>query len=91
LGTVRQKGGKLVHAWAFAGSCDPKEIVSNTFELEWPPRSGRRATFPEIDRAGFFGRSTALRKILEAQRPFVERALAEEHLRLLFPELRRER
>lgn len=86
LGTVRQKGGKVVHAWAFAGDCDPAAIVSNTFEMEWPPRSGRRASFPEVDRAAFFDRETALRKILEAQRPFVERALSQESLRELFGE-----
>jgi predicted NUDIX family NTP pyrophosphohydrolase len=86
LGKVQQKGGKVVHAWAFAGDCDPAAIVSNTFEMEWPPRSGARAAFPEIDRAAFFDRETALRKILEAQRPFVERALSEETLELLFGE-----
>lgn len=86
LGQVAQKGGKVVHAWAFAGDCDPESIVSNTFEMEWPPRSGKRASFPEVDRAAFFDRETALRKILEAQRPFVERALSQENLVKLFGE-----
>ena len=51
LGEVRQKGGKRVRAWAFEGDCDPSEFESNTFELEWPPRSGRVRAFPEVDRA----------------------------------------
>jgi len=85
LGTIRQKGGKTVHGWAFAGDCDPTAIESNTFEIEWPPRSGRRQRFPEADRAGFFAREGALAKILEAQRPFVERALGPESLEALFP------
>lgn len=86
LGKVQQKGGKVVHGWAFAGDCDPEAIVSNTFEIEWPPRSGKRASFPEADRAAFFDREAALRKILEAQRPFVERALSERTLGQLFGE-----
>lgn len=76
LGHVRQKGGKVVHAWAFAGNCDPVAIRSNTFEVEWPPRSGRRQIFPEVDRAGFFDPETARRKLLPAQAPFVDRVLA---------------
>ena len=76
LGHVRQKGGKVVHAWAFAGDCDPEAIRSNTYEVEWPPRSGRRQVFPEVDRAGFFDPDTARRKLLPAQSPFVDRALA---------------
>ena len=51
LGTVRQTGGKLVTAWALEGDCDPSAVHSNTFEMEWPPRSGKKQTFPEIDRA----------------------------------------
>src|SRR5579859_7132586 len=54
LPPVRQSGGKIVHAWAAEGDCDPAALRSNTFELEWPPRSGRRVAFPEIDRAGWF-------------------------------------
>jgi predicted NUDIX family NTP pyrophosphohydrolase len=73
LGTVRQAGGKVVQAWAAPGDVDAERIESMTFEMEWPPRSGRRATFPEVDRAGWFDLETARRKILEAQRPFIDR------------------
>lgn len=76
LGHVRQGSGKIVHAWVFAGDCDPAAIRSNTCEMEWPPRSGRRVVFPEIDRADFFDLATARRKILPAQSPFIDRALA---------------
>ena len=74
LGSIRQKGGKTVHAWAFEGDC-PEEVVirSNTFEMEWPPGSGRQAAFPEIDRAQFFDMHDARRKIKEGQWPLVER------------------
>lgn len=75
LDHVRQRAGKTVHAWAFAGDCDPAAIHSNTYELEWPPRSGRRQAFPEVDRGGFFDPDTAQRKLLPAQTPFVDRAL----------------
>src|SRR5688572_3291210 len=67
LGTVRQKGGKTVHAWAFAGDCDPSKLVSNAFELEWPPRSGKRESFAEVDRAAFFTLDDARQKINPAQ------------------------
>ncbi len=73
LGEVRQKGGKHVRAWAFEGDCDPQAIRSNTFEMEWPPRSGRTRTFPEIDRAAWFDVETARQKIIEAQRVFLDR------------------
>jgi predicted NUDIX family NTP pyrophosphohydrolase len=73
LGSVRQAGGKLVHAWAVAGDLDPARIASMTFDMEWPPRSGRRATFPEVDRAAWFDLQTARQKILEAQRSFIDR------------------
>jgi predicted NUDIX family NTP pyrophosphohydrolase len=73
LGKVRQAGGKVVQAWAAAGDLDPERIESVTFEMEWPPRSGRRATFPEVDRAAWFDLDTARRKILEAQRTFIDR------------------
>ena len=63
LAPVRQRGGKLVHAFAFEGDADPAAVRSNTFEIEWPPRSGQRRTFPEIDRAAFFGVDEALRRI----------------------------
>lgn len=67
LKPIKQKGGKIVHAWAFEGTCDPSEVVSNTFTMEWPPRSGQRADFPEIDRADFFDAAAAKRKIKAAQ------------------------
>lgn len=73
LGEVQQKSGKVVRAWAFEGDCDPTVIVSNTFELEWPPRSGRIQTFPEIDRAAFFTFSEARLKINSAQAKFIDR------------------
>jgi predicted NUDIX family NTP pyrophosphohydrolase len=74
LGSVRQKGGKTVYAWAFAGDLpDEFSLRSNTFELEWPPRSGKRQTFPEIDRAEFFSESEARQKINPAQLPFLDR------------------
>jgi predicted NUDIX family NTP pyrophosphohydrolase len=72
LTPVKQKGGKVVHAWAFAGDCDPAAIRSNTFTLEWPPQSGRQATFPEIDRAEFFALDLAKRKIKPAQSELIE-------------------
>jgi predicted NUDIX family NTP pyrophosphohydrolase len=67
LTPVKQKGGKIVHAWAFEGDCDPTAIVSNRFTMEWPPRSGQQVDFPEIDRAAFFDASTARRKINAGQ------------------------
>ena len=75
LGSVKQKGGKTVHAWAFEGDL-PKNFVlaSNTFELEWPPRSGKRKEFPEIDRAEFFSNEAARRKINPAQVELLDRA-----------------
>jgi predicted NUDIX family NTP pyrophosphohydrolase len=74
LGTVKQKGGKTVHAWAFEGDCPADFVaVSNSFELEWPPRSGRMQQFPEIDRAEFFSLEEAKRKINEAQIVFLDR------------------
>ena len=73
LGTARQKSGKVVHAWALAQDADAGAIRSNTFTLEWPPRSGRMREFPEVDRAAWFDLATALGKILAGQRVFVER------------------
>ncbi len=77
LGSVKQKGGKTVHAWAFEGDL-PKNFVlaSNTFELEWPPRSGKRKAFPEIDRAEFFPEEVARRKVNPAQIELLNRARA---------------
>ena len=67
LASIQQKGGKIVHAWAFEGDCDPAGIKSNTFTMEWPPHSGQQGEFPEIDRAEFFDLETAKRKIKPAQ------------------------
>jgi len=72
LTPIKQKSGKIVHAWAFEGDCDPARITSNTFEIEWPPKSGRYETCPEIDRAGFFNLTGAKRKIMPAQFSFLE-------------------
>ena len=77
LGAARQPGGKVVHVWAVEDDWDPAKLESNTFELEWPPRSGRRQTFPEIDRADWFSIPVARRKILTGQAVFLDR-LAEE-------------
>ena len=74
LGATKQKGGKLVHAWAFEGDLpETFELKSNAFELEWPPRSGRRVAFPEIDQAMFFPEAVARAKINPAQVLFLER------------------
>jgi predicted NUDIX family NTP pyrophosphohydrolase len=67
LAPVKQKGGKIVHAWAFEGDCDPSTIRSNTFAMEWPPKSGKIAEFPEVDRAEFFDLEEARRKINSSQ------------------------
>ncbi|HKB07662.1 MAG TPA: NUDIX domain-containing protein [Candidatus Polarisedimenticolia bacterium] len=72
MGTVRQKGGKVVHAWAFEGDAEPGAIRSNSFRMEWPPRSGKQVEFPEIDRAAFFDLKEARRAINPAQAPFLD-------------------
>jgi predicted NUDIX family NTP pyrophosphohydrolase len=76
LGWVRQKGGKRVHAWAVEGDLDPAAAVSNTFEMEWPPRSGSVQRFPEIDRVAWFGVEESRRRLKERQGPFIERLIA---------------
>jgi predicted NUDIX family NTP pyrophosphohydrolase len=74
LGSVKQKGGKTVHAWAFEGDLAPDfQLASNSFELEWPPRSGRTQQFPEIDQARFFPLELARSKINQAQVVFLDR------------------
>ena len=70
LGVVKQAGGKIVTAWAFEGDCDAAAIRSNTFTMEWPPKSGRQQEFPEVDRAEWFDLETAAGKILKGQLPF---------------------
>ncbi len=77
LGSVKQKGGKVVTAWAAEGDIDADAITSNTFTIEWPPRSGRTAEFPEIDRAAWFDLETAREKMIGAQAELLDR-LAEE-------------
>ncbi len=72
LGTVRQPGGKYVTAWAAEGDLDPEAVVSNTFELEWPPRSGRVQQFPEIDRAAWFTLPQARARLLRGQLPLLD-------------------
>ena len=75
LGNIRQKGGKIVHAWAFAGDWDAASgIRCNLFTLEWPPRTGKKVDFPEVDRAQWFSLEEAKVKILPEQIPFLERA-----------------
>jgi predicted NUDIX family NTP pyrophosphohydrolase len=74
LGSVKQKGGKTVHAWAFAGDLEPDfKLASNTFEIEWPPRSGQTQRFPEIDQARFFPMELARSKMNQAQTVFLDR------------------
>jgi predicted NUDIX family NTP pyrophosphohydrolase len=73
LGEVRHKSGKVVTAWALAGDLDAGAVRSNTFSLEWPPRSGAMREFPEVDRAGWFGLDEARTKILPAQAPLLDR------------------
>ena len=72
LTPVRQRSGKIVHAWAVQGDCDPTAIRSNTFTLEWPPRSGRMQEIPEVDRAAWFAVDLAEKKILEGQRGLLD-------------------
>lgn len=76
LGEARQKSGKIVTIWAVEGDVDPAVIVPGTFEMEWPPRSGRRGEFPEIDRVTWFGPQAAQVKLAAGQRVFVDRLLA---------------
>jgi len=71
LPPVRQKAGKLVHAWAIESDCDPAQLHSNNFSMEWPPRSGRTAEFPEVDRGAWFGLEDARAKLLESQHPLL--------------------
>lgn len=72
LSPITQKGGKVVHAWAFHGDCDATQCRSNTFRIEWPPRSGKLQEFPEMDRAEWFGLAAARKKIKATQIPFLD-------------------
>ena len=73
LGTIVQKGGKVVHGWAVEGDMDPAAARSNEFEVEWPPRSGQRQRFPEIDRVEWFEPDEARRRLKASQVPFIDR------------------
>ena len=73
LGTIRQRGGKLVHAWALPGDLDPATARSNSFSLEWPPGSGRLQAFPEIDRVAWFDLGEARLRLKDAQVAFLDR------------------
>jgi predicted NUDIX family NTP pyrophosphohydrolase len=72
LTPIKQRGGKTVLAWAACGDCDAAQIRSNTFSMEWPPRSGRMQDFPEVDRAAWFGLEEARGKILPSQTPLLD-------------------
>jgi predicted NUDIX family NTP pyrophosphohydrolase len=72
LHPIKQKGGKIVHAWAFEGDCDPATIKSNAFTMEWPPKSGKQQGFPEIDRAEWFDLVTARQKIKTGQEALID-------------------
>lgn len=73
LGSIVQRGGKVVHAWAAAGDLDPKDARSNTFRIEWPPGSGSQAEYPEIDRVAWFGPGEARIRIKATQVPLIDR------------------
>lgn len=72
LGEIKQPGGKVIHAWAFEGDCDPWNITSNTFKIEWPPKSGVEREFREVDRAGWFDIEEAGGKIIKGQKGFID-------------------
>jgi predicted NUDIX family NTP pyrophosphohydrolase len=72
LGTIRQKSGKIVTAWAFRGDCDPAKLTSNTCKIEWPPRSGKKIEIPEVDRGRWFSLDEAREYIREEQEPLLD-------------------
>lgn len=76
LEPIKQSGGKLVFAWAVEGDCDPAQLCSNLFSMEWPPRSGKTQEFPEVDRGAWFDIAEARKRILPAQAPFLDQLLA---------------
>jgi predicted NUDIX family NTP pyrophosphohydrolase len=75
LGSIKQAGGKTVSAWAFEGDCDPARMISNHCEIEWPPRSGRLITIPEVDRGAWFSIDEARERIKPTQIPLLDRLL----------------
>lgn len=76
LGELKQKGNKIVHAWAVEGDIDADNVTSNTYAIQWPPNSGQRRRYPEVDRAGWFSVDEARLKILGGQAAFIDRLLA---------------
>ncbi len=76
LRPIRQAGGKIIEAWAVEGDCDAEAVRSNTFELEWPPHSGKRQVFPEVDRVGWFSIPGAREKILKSQEPLLDQLIS---------------
>lgn len=76
LNPVKQSGGKIVHAWAIEGDCDPVQLRSNLFSMEWPPKSGQKKEFPEVDRAGWFKIPEARKLILVAQIGFIDQLIS---------------
>lgn len=76
LGDVRQRSGKVLTVWAVEGDLDPGDVVPGTFEMEWPPRSGRRQSFPEVDRVEWCDLDSARDRLVAGQRPFLDRLLA---------------
>lgn len=85
LESLKQPSGKLVFAWAVRSDFDPSRLKSNTFSMEWPPKSGRQQEFPEVDKAEWFNVEAARRKILKGQAPFLDQLLAKEKDELSFP------
>jgi predicted NUDIX family NTP pyrophosphohydrolase len=77
LGEFKQPSGKFIAAWAVEGEFDPTRLQSNTFAMEWPPKSGRQQEFPEVDKAGWFRPAEAMRKILKGQKPILEKFLVQ--------------
>ena len=75
LGDLKQPSGKVVRAWAFEGDCDPEKLKSNTFTMEWPPRSGRQIEVPEVDQGRWFSMEDARERLLSAQGAFLDRLL----------------
>jgi len=75
LNPVKQSGGKIVHAWAIEADCDPAQVQSNLFSMEWPPKSGQKKEFPEVDRAGWFEIPEARKRILAAQIGFIDQLI----------------
>ena len=76
LSPIRQKGGKIVHAFVLEGDVDPTKLNSNRFVIQWPPRSGRQQEFPEVDRAGWFGLAEARQKLLASQHGLLDQLVA---------------